>query len=215
MIVRVLLSRRVPALVGALAVLAVLGALLARNTIVIDLRRDGNDARLPFTELCAIVGATVAALAMRPRFWEWDRVGTARASVVSATCAAAGIVLPSLIVLSAGVVVPGELVLGSLVNAGFLCGLIFLLTPLLGSLAAGSLGIVMWFGVGVLNNVEPASVAYTPILAYSQQMPASWPGDRWYYALTVGVLAVAVHAHTRGSTPFAQRTFVRDAQPIP
>lgn len=205
MIVRILLSRRFPALLAILAVLSAVSLALGPAAIVIDLREDQDAVALPYAELCAVVGAAIAVVLLRPRFWEWDRLGRARSASVAGFCAIAAILLPTLVALPAVVRVSEVNTLGLLVNVVFSCALITALAPSLGPVAGGMVGILAWFGSGVTNNLEPSSVQYTPVVGYSFHLPDSWPADRWQYAAILALLAIGVHVWTRGSTAVARR----------
>ncbi|WP_141999728.1 hypothetical protein [Amycolatopsis cihanbeyliensis] len=188
----------------------------------IDMNPNGGRVGLRYTEGCALVGTILAAVFLRPRFWEWDRTGTRRATFCSVAFAVAGMAIaPFIITLSfINISAPAaldeigmkmsEILLLSILNTSFLAALIFSLSPFIGPTSAGVTALLCWFSTGILNNLVPPSMNYTPTIAYRLPLPDQWPADRWWYPVVLGFVAIVTHAVTRGSTSFAQRTFVRD-----
>jgi hypothetical protein len=99
----------------------------------------------------------------------------------------------------------GELLAVSALNTTFIAALVFTLSPLAGPTIAGGLGLVVWLGTAALNSLEPATRRYTPTSGVRFPLPDTWPYYPLAATLLLTVLAVSVHAHTRGSTAFAQR----------
>jgi len=200
LITKILLSRSIPLYVVCLVILTIGSYVLGRAAIRIDLSYEYPENRLPYVELCALLGGIMSTILLRPRFWEWDHIGTWRASVVSTLCAFVGIALPSLVVIVGSLrLPPGTSWLWSLSNAGVICAIISLMSVVVGPSFAAGVGLLLWFGFGVVNNIAPWLSGYLPLSGFREQEP------RWWLWTIMALLTLAVHAYTRGSTAWVQR----------
>lgn len=205
MIVRSLLvSRRAAPFMLATALLCLLSLALGRTGVVINLEIRRPDIRLPFSEVCAVLAGAAGATLLRPRFWEWDRVATARASIVASSAALIGIALPMLVVAVGVIRLPdGFAVAWRLSNAAVLGAATFLASPFVGSAIAGALALLLYFVHGLVNNLW-LDLSFLPITRFPDTQ------THWTAALVLVALAGVVHYRTRGATAWAQRTFSKD-----
>jgi hypothetical protein len=192
----ILLSRNVHWAVLAAMLAAALRVVIGRHVIKIDMS-PMHPNRLPLAELCVILSATVIAVLMRPRFWEWDRSSAMnrRARVIATASAAAGIALPLACVF---VVVPG-LPSGTpwawvLTNSLTLAAAIQLLACFIGPLPAGLSTLVLWLLFGLLHNIKPEFAPVIPTSGYTEAAP------HWAVAVATTVLALLAHTWTLGNT---------------
>jgi hypothetical protein len=204
-IVRALLvSRRARAYAAVIAALALLSLVLGRTGVLINLEIRRPDVRLPFSEICAVLAGACGAVLLRPRFWEWDRVGTSRAAVVASACAVVGILTPVLVVAVGATRLPDDFAVAwRLSNAVVLCAVTFLAAPFLGSAVASALVVLLYFVHGLVNNLW-LDLGFVPITRFPET------GTHWLAALALTAGAAAVHYRTRGASAWAQRTFSRD-----
>ncbi|MCE7010270.1 hypothetical protein LWC34_46820 [Kibdelosporangium philippinense] len=188
-----LLSRGIPLVILAAALIAGVSAVIGSHVIDIEFS-PVNPNRIPVAELCAIVSATITAVLMRPRFWEWDRgsIGM-RARVIAVVSSAVGITLPMACVL---VLVPGlpDFVpwVWVLTNAFVLVAVVQVLAPFIGALSAGVTAVLLWLSFGLLHNVKPDLAWLLPTSSYAERTPD------WLAAGILIVLALLVHARTLG-----------------
>jgi hypothetical protein len=192
----ILLSRNVHWAVLTAVLAAALSTLIGRSVIKIDMS-PMHPNRLPLAELCAILSATITAILMRPRFWEWDRssVTNRRARAIATASAAAGIALPLACVFA---VVPG-LPSGIawtwvLTNSLTLAAAIQLLACFIGPLPAGLSTVVLWLLFGLLHNIKPELAPIIPTSGYTEATP------HWTIAVAATVLALLAHTWTLGNT---------------
>lgn len=173
--------------------IAALSMVIGTRTITMELA--GPPTKLLVSDLCAIVAATVAAILMRPRLWEWERVAaTARARVVAGSTAALGIALPVLCALAIGPEVHGRAPwVFTVTNALVLAAVVQLIAPLIGPFWAGTCVLAGWYVSGFVQHVSPAMSQILPISA----APAAEPSPGWTVVLVVA--AVTVHARTLGT----------------
>jgi hypothetical protein len=169
---------------------------IGRHVIKIDMS-PMHPNRLPLAELCAILSATITAILMRPRFWEWDRSSATkrRARTIATASAAAGITLSLACVF---VVVPG-LPSGTpwtwvLTNSLTLAAAIYLLACFIGPLPAGLSTLVLWLLFGLLHNIKPDLTPMIPTSGYSEATP------HWPVAMAATVIALMAHAWTLGTS---------------
>ncbi|GGP34671.1 hypothetical protein GCM10010185_01680 [Saccharothrix coeruleofusca] len=183
-----------------LVALGVLCLALGNRTIAIALSTLNRANRLPYSELCAVVAASTGTWLLRPRFWQWDRVGTRRAAVVAATCAVVGTLAPQLIVVAGSVnLPPGTPWAWVACNALLYSALVFCLAPVVGPGPAAGATLLLYFAVAVVNNVWPTASRIIPVSPYPG------PGTHWTAALVLTAAAAVVHARTRGATAWTQR----------
>ncbi|MEV0677182.1 hypothetical protein AB0I60_11740 [Actinosynnema sp. NPDC050436] len=200
MIRLVLASRSSHLLVLAVVALSVLSGLLGDRAVVIHLSAAHPQNRLPFPELCAVVGVVVAAALARPRFWEWDRLGTHRATAISVAYALAGMLLPLTVLVLGSARLPAEVPWAWQVsNYLVFAGVAFCLGPLVGPALAGGATLVLYFGAGVVNHLLPRGRGFLPVTGYPG------PATHWAFAVSVVLLALVVHGLTRGATRWSRR----------
>ncbi|MEU4801302.1 hypothetical protein [Actinosynnema sp. NPDC023587] len=198
MIRLVLASRSCHLLVIAVLALGALSALLDNHTVVIHLSAAHRQNRLAFPELCAVVGVVVAVALLRPRFREWDRLGTHRATVVSVAFALAGMLLPLVILVLGSLRLPDAVPWAWQVsNYLVFAGVAFCLGPLVGPALAGGATLVLYFGAAVVNHLVPRGVL--PVTGYPG------PATHWAFAALVVLLALVVHGRTRGAGRWSRR----------
>ena len=176
---------------------------IGRAAFEIDLSPTFPPTKIVVAEVCVIVAATLLAIVMRPRFWEWDRVARGlRARVLAGVAAAAVIGAAVLCVpVLAPWLPPGTAWGWVLANAVVLGAFVVLLAPFVSALFAGGITFVLWFGAAVVANLAPA--VWLPLAYYRGHDPS------WGVAAALVVAAVAVHARTYGMTAWAHRQFER------
>ncbi|MGI5995761.1 MAG: hypothetical protein ACOX8C_12600 [Saccharomonospora viridis] len=211
--------RRAHLVLAGVVVLSVLGMAVSGRVIDLHLNPNYGPVSLPLADACGIVCAILAATALRPRFWEWERTaGGPRTAIPAATAALAGIACAPLVIALSTLTLElhpsveqyditsvGELLAVSTLNTTFIAALVFTLSPLAGPTIAGATGLLLWLGTAALNSLEPATRHYTPTSGLRFPLPDTWPHYPLVATLLLTALAVTVHAHTRGSTAFAQR----------
>src|SRR5690606_39424204 len=99
----------------------------------------------------------------------------------------------------------GEPLAASALTTTSIAALVSTLSPLAGPTTAGATGLPLWPGTAALNSLDPATRHYTPTSGLRFPLPDTWPHYPLVATLLLTALAVTVHAHTRGSTAFAQR----------
>ncbi|MFV2117799.1 hypothetical protein ACE14D_04865 [Streptomyces sp. Act-28] len=198
-----------PALLVSLLAL-VLAYVGATTAIVIDLAgRPDQAQRIPYIEITAVATSIATAWLLRPRYWEWERLGGTRVRWYSAGTALVGILLP-LLPAGAGVlrlpedtdpwlVLPMVLLLSALTFTG---------TALVGVVGGGLLSMTALFAGAMVLNLQPAAAHVLPISYATGQGHQSphLPGW-WLVAPLVVLLAMAVHAMTAGATARSRRLF--------
>lgn len=193
-------SRSFHVAVAVTAALSLLSVALGTRAVVIHLSAAVPQNRLPFPELCAVVGAVATAAVLRPRLWEWDRVGSRRASLVSVLSALSGILLPLVILVLGSTRVPAGVPWAWQVsNYLVFAGIAFCLGPLLGPALAGGTTLVSYLGCAVVNHLVPGADEVLPATGYPG------PATHWTAAGLAVLLALAVHGHTRGATRWSLR----------
>ena len=133
MILRIILtSRRLAVYLATTALLAVLSWFLGRTGILINLAFFRPQIRLPYPEICVLLAGALGVVVLRPRFWEWDRVATRRASVIAAALAVVGSCVPALSVTAGAAALPAHSpVAWRVSNAIVICAVIFIAAPYL------------------------------------------------------------------------------------
>ncbi|GII94332.1 hypothetical protein [Sinosporangium siamense] len=197
----------VPALLVSVAA-SVVAFLAARYAIVVDVFGPAVRApRVPVIEVVAVATSVAVAWLLRPRFWEWEKLGGAHVRRLAAGTALAGMLLPLLPVCAGVVRVPGDARAWLLLPAvALLSAVTFAGAALAGPVFGGLLSAAVLFGGAVLVNLQPGAAHLLPI-AYATgrglQVPLL-PG--WWLAAPVAVaLAVAVHALTCGASARSRR----------
>lgn len=209
MALTVLLRARMfaPALLATLVALvpAYLGATTA---VVIDLAGGSDRAqRIPYVEIVAVATSIATAWLLRPRFWEWERLGGGRVRGHAAVTALVGMLLPLLPAGMAILRLPVEtrpwLVLPSVL---LFSALTFTATALLGVIAGGLLSLGALLGGAVVLNLQPAAALLLPI-SYADGQGHQEPSMHywWFAAPLMVVMAMAVHAATVGATGWSRR----------
>ncbi|MFG3702317.1 hypothetical protein ACGF5C_31185 [Micromonospora sp. NPDC047620] len=205
MILRVILtSRRVVIYLATIVLLSAVSWLLGKTGILINLAFPRPQIRLPYPEICAVLGGALGAVILRPRFWEWDRVASGRASIVAAAFALFGSVAPAVIVTAGALALPaGSPVAWRICNAVVMCAVIFLCSPYLGGAVTGAAAIVLYFAHGLVNNLWH-NLSFVPITRLPNH------NTHWITASALIALAGIAHYRTRGATAWSQRMFARD-----
>ncbi|MDP9643532.1 hypothetical protein J2S53_003477 [Actinopolyspora lacussalsi] len=198
----VLLARRVPMLL--LLVVAVTGVSYAfyRTAINVDLGVNpfARPHKIPTPELIAVVTGVLASAILRPRCWEWERLGGIRVRLLAVVLAATAIALPVLPALVGKHTMPAGVDLWWILpNTLTMGGFTLLLSALLGPPLGGAVSIAGYFALALtdnlLTNVEP----YLPLTMYPAQH------GKWVPALCLVPTALAVHFVTRGLSSWAYR----------
>lgn len=183
-----------------MVLLSAIGWALGKHAIPVELSYVHPRIKLPYPELCAVVMAAVGAVLLRPRFWEWDRTGTIRASAVSAVCAAVGIAVPTLVVAAGTLDLPAGTPWASTVsNVLVYAALTYLLAPLIGPGPAGGVVVILYFVVAAVKNLEPRLSSVLPVTANPDT------DTHWVAVVVIAVLAVTFHWTTRGATAWTRR----------
>lgn len=183
-------------------------AVTGRRSLEVDLSARFPPTKLPVVELCTILAATLLAILMRPRLWEWDRIAAGghrptRPRAVAAVAASAGIALPALCVPAAVPWLPAETPWGwVMANALIMSATVQLLTPLLSPLAAGGLAVVAWLSYGLVLNLAPQ--IWLPVSTYRE------PNGNWAVVTVLVIAAIVLHARTCGRIPWAHRVFAKE-----
>lgn len=199
----------VPALLVSLLALVV-AHLGATTAIVIDFAgRPDQAQRVPYVEIVAVVTSIATAWLLRPRFWEWERLGGGRVRGHAAATALAGMLLP-LLPASAGILrLPAEarpwLVLPSVL---LFSALTFVAAALLGVIGGGLFSLAALMGGAVVLNLQPGAALLLPV-SYAGGQGHHAPGMPywWLGAPLMVVAAMAVHAATTGATAWSRRLF--------
>lgn len=199
--------------VGALAsaLLAVLLSLAAAEAVIPVAVMDWphEEQRVPVAELLCVCAATAGAWFLRPRMWEWERLGGLRTRVRACSVASLGLLLPTgAAFVLAALAPPVEHPWLTVTNVFLATACVHALAPLVGAISAG---VTVLSGIllgAVLCNVVPGAHRVWPY-AYAN-------GDGWVPAdllwsgvlpLTTGmavVLVLTVHALTHGATTHAR-----------
>lgn len=205
-IARVVLHSRATHWVAlTMLVMWAVAAATGRRSLEIDLAARFPPTKMPVVELCAILSATVLAILMRPRLWEWDRLaaGGRRSRAVAAGAGFAGIVLPALCVPAVVPWLPPATPWSwVLANALLLSSTVQLLAPLLSPLAAGGLAVLSWLGYGLTMNLAPH--VWLPISTYRD------PDGNWTVVAVVVIATIVLHTRTCGRTAWAHRQFGKE-----
>lgn len=211
-LIRILLaSRMVVAWLGAILVGAVLMWMLTGVVIPIELSWERPRVLMADSVLLAIVLGTVGAQLLRPRMWEWDRIGTWRSSSVAAMTATVGILVPAALVLLTDMRWQAKIerdasYLSSEIqwvaaDGLFLIALVWTIAPYAGSLVAGAASLAVYAAAGMVNHLAPAWHSVLPLAGNAYESP------RWIPAVTLFVLAICIHGWTRGATQLSRRVF--------
>lgn len=173
-------------------------------TLVYDFNPFRSRVELGYPELCGVVVAGAAAAILRPRFWEWERLGGTRAGWLAAGYAVIG-AASALPVTALGTLpgADGSDLAYMVSNAAVMSAVIFLAAPLVGPVVAGPVVLCVYLAHGLVNNLW-WDLAFLPITRYPDRQ------THWVAALVLLVAAAAVHYRTRGATAWAQRMFARD-----
>lgn len=183
-------------------------AVTGRRSLEIDLSARFPPTKLPVVELCTVLSATLLAILMRPRLWEWERIAAGghrpiRARTVAAVAAVTGIVLPALCVPAVVPWLPAATPWGwVLANALIMSATVQLLTPLLSPLTAGGLAVLAWLSYGLVLNLAPQ--VWLPVSTFRD------PDGNWMLVTVLIIAATVFHARTCGRTARAHRIFGKD-----
>jgi hypothetical protein len=158
--------------------------------------------RIPFSQIAAVATSIATAWLLRPRFWEWERLGSYRVRWYSASAALIGLILPLLPAAIGLLRVPEDadpwLVLPMTL---FFSAVTFMLSPLVGAMIGGLLSMTALFAGAVVLNLQPAlghvlPVTYATGQGFQHPQLPGW----WAAAPLLAVLAAVVHAFTAGAT---------------
>lgn len=210
MILRIAVASRRGALFAlATLLLAVLALWQGRSAVIFNFTLLRPQVRLPYSEICALVAAALAALVMRPRIWQWERTAGPRAAWVAAGAALVGCLAPVGVVALSFLALPPEYQAAwRLSNALVLASMVFLLSPLLGPALGGALVVLGYFARGIIINIW-IDLSFVPVSVFPESsVERSHP--HWLWAAFLLVAAVALNARTCGLTSWAQRMFDRD-----
>lgn len=197
-------SRRVDAYIAIVGLLCVISWLLGKAGILINLAFLRPQIRLPYPEICAVLAGALGAVILRPRFWEWDRVASKRASGVAAAFALFGSVVPAVVVAAGSMTLPaGSPIAWRICNAIVLSAAIFVFSPYLGGAVTGGAAIVLYFAHALVNNLW-FNLEFLPINRFPSQ------DTHWISASLLVVLVGVIHFRTRGATSWSQRMFAKD-----
>ncbi|GAA4911656.1 hypothetical protein ACFPM3_10310 [Streptomyces coeruleoprunus] len=196
-----------PALLAALAALvpAYAGATTA---VVVDIAgRPEQIQRVPYVEIVAVATSIATAWLLRPRFWEWERLGGGHVRVHAAAVALVGLLLPLLPAAVAVLRLPPEtrpwLVLPPVL---LFSALTFAATALVGPVGGGLLSLLAVAGGAVVLNLQPGAARVLPV-SYAGGQGHRLPGMPywWLGPLLMTAAALAVHATTAGATTWSRR----------
>jgi hypothetical protein len=183
-----------------IAVMSGLSWLFGLTAINVDLSILDPPTKIPGVELVALVTAMVVAALVRPRFWDWERLGGSRTRLVAGGVAAIGIALPLVPVFVGVIRLPSDAAWAWLVpNALILAGVMFGLSALISPALAGGVVILGYFAITVATAVDRSMTAYSPLVFYPG------PGGNWPIAAAVVTAAVLGYGYTHGSTSWARR----------
>lgn len=195
------LSRCPVPLLGVLAALTALTALQPAGGIEFDYDKTGAARYLPFIELFPVLGACLVAALLRPRFHEWDRLGTWRPRVGVAATVLVGAALPVIPVLLGALRLPPQATWGyAPPNVVIVAAVAFALCALVGPAVGASLTALLFVGVCLLQDAAPAAVAFVPLAA-----PPATQGH-WAAAIGATAVAVVVQVTTGGASGLARRS---------
>jgi hypothetical protein len=205
----ILHSRSASAVLVTTITMGALAAITGRQSLEIDLSAQFPPTKLAVVELCVILTATLLAIQLRPRFWEWDRLAARRPSggrrprTLAAATAVAGIGLPALCVLAVVPTLPPNAPWAwVLANAVLMAAILQLIALLLTPLAAGVVTLLVWFGCGLAANLAPG--VWLPVSSYRE------PQGHWVVVIVLALMAAALHGVTCGRTAWAHRQFGND-----
>lgn len=170
------------------------------SAITIDLSIRHPPQKLPAVELFALVTAILAAALLRPRFWEWERLGGSRTKLVATGVATLGMLTPLAPVLTGVLRVPdGTPWVWLLSNALILGAAMFALSALFSPALGGGALIAGYFSHAVIANLVGRDSDYLVLTGYPG------PSGNWFLAITAALAAAAIYGGTHGSTSWAQR----------
>lgn len=196
----VLATRRVVLLLGVVIVLSVLATVAAHGAIAIALSQVNPPHKIPDAELIALVTGILAAGVLRPRFWEWDRLGAPRTRVVAGTTTILGMAAPLIPVLAATTRLPDTVAWHPMLsNVLTLDGAVFIVGALLGPALGGGIVIVAYFADAIIDNLARSAAQYLPL--------ADFPDTNalWLPALALPLVAVAINTYNHGASTWAHR----------
>lgn len=190
----VLLSRSAHWVALATILLAGASAVVGSRTLRIDYIAL-YPTELLYSDLCALVCATVVAILARPRMWEWERVAVrSRGRIVAGGVAVGGLCCAMLCAVVVWPAVAGQVNWTfAVTNAAALAGLVFVASPATGPLWAGVLALVTWYGSGFLQHIAPETLTYLPISTYPPADP------RAGFTVVLVIAAVVVQVGTLGT----------------
>ncbi|PRW62297.1 hypothetical protein [Actinopolyspora mortivallis] len=196
----VVLARAVPRLAALLVLMTGLSWTFYHTAITIDLNVSpfAPSHTVPMPEMIAMITGILAATVLRPRLWEWERLGGPRVRLVAVTLAAVAMAAPLLPALIGLYSMPGDRTPTWLVSNTLTIGAtVLLLSALIGPLLAGGVTLGCYLGLVLLDNLVVGARPFLPLATY----PATH--GKWLPPLILIPLALAVHAVTRGTSAWA------------
>ncbi|WP_144311868.1 hypothetical protein [Actinopolyspora erythraea] len=198
----VLLARRVPLLLVILVAVTGVSYTFYRTAINVDLGVNpfAQPHKIPTPELIALVTGVLASAVLRPRCWEWERLGGIRVRVLAVVLAAAAIALPVLPALVGEHTMPAEVELGWILpNTLTMGGFTLLLSALVGPPLGGAVSITGYFALALTDNLFADAEPYLPLAVYPAQH------GKWIPALCLVSTSLVAHFVTRGLSSWAYR----------
>lgn len=190
----------------AVTIVAVSGAalLVSLRALEIDLSQVNPKLKVPYIEIEVLIAAIVAAFLLRPRFWEWQKLGGLRTRLVAAGVAALGMAAAFAPVFVLLPKFPADVSSAwMLSNVITIAATVFALGALISPALAGGTAFVAYFTCAVVVNTVRGAGQFIP-LGYFTGM-AVRPQAHWLVTAFVVVTAVVLHFATHGSTAWAQR----------
>jgi hypothetical protein len=195
-----LLSRQVPLVLATVAFLAVLAWVFDTYAVTFEISIINPAHKAPYPELLSLVGSILLAALLRPRFWEWERLGNLRTRISAGLTAVVGILLSLVPVLVGSLRLPQGMPWGwSVANALTLSGAVFSLSTVVGAAIAGGVVLVGYFAYAVMDNVWIGADPYLPLVAYPG------PHGLWWLAVVLCLVAILMWFRTRGASVWAHR----------
>jgi hypothetical protein len=194
------LSRSPIKLLGVITLLSIMTWLTARAGITLDFEFPNKLRQVPFLELVPVLGGCLIAALLRPRFYEWERLGERRSIVASTATVLIGIAVPVIPVLVGVLRLPREATWTYIpANVVLVTAIAFTLSALVGPAIGPPLAALAFVATCLLQNLEPALAGAIPLAK-----PPESEGP-WIAAITATLIALAVHIHTAGASTLARR----------
>lgn len=201
---RLAMAYRIGHLAATVAVVSGVAVLVSLRALIIDLSQVHPPVKLGYIEIELLIVAITAAFLLRPRFWEWQKLGGLRTRLAAAGVAALGIAAASapvfLVVMQAPAYAPQAWVVSNVIT---IVASVFALSALISPALAGGTALVAYFACAVVFNTVGGAGRFLPLGYYTGQ--GVLPHAHWLVASFLVLAAVALHFATHGSTAWAQR----------